>query len=296
MLKRVALFIATNLAVVLVLTIVLRLLGVDQILDESGTGINFDALLVLSLVIGFGGSFISLAMSKFMAKHATGAQVISEPRNATEQWLLATVQRQAQAAGIEMPEVAIYDAPDMNAFATGARRNSALVAVSTGLLRSMPKDEVEAVLAHEVSHVANGDMVTLALVQGVVNTFVIFLSRIVGHIIDRVVLKNERGYGIGYFASVLVAQLVLGILASTIVMYVSRQREFRADAGSAKLNGREPMINALARLAKGQPAQLPESLEAFGISGGKREGIQRLFMSHPPIPERIDALRKISYQ
>ena len=291
MFKRVALFIATNLAIVLVLSVVLRLLGVDRILDESNAGLNYEALLVLSLVIGFGGSFISLAMSKWMAKRATGAHVIEQPGNAAETWLLSTVQRQAQDAGIEIPEVAIYDSPDMNAFATGARRNAALVAVSTGLLRGMPKDEVEAVLAHEISHVANGDMVTLALVQGVVNTFVIFLSRVIGHVVDRVVLKNERGHGIGYFATVLVAQLVLGILASTIVMYVSRQREFRADAGSAKLNGREPMINALSRLASGAPAQLPESLEAFGISGGKREGIMRLFMSHPPIPERIEALR-----
>ena len=295
MFKRIALFIATNLAVILVLSVVLRLLGVDRILDESGTGINYEALLVLSLVIGFGGSFISLAMSKFMARHSTGAKVITEPRSAAESWLLATVERQARQAGIDTPEVAIYDSPDMNAFATGARRNSALVAVSTGLLRNMPKEEVEAVLAHEVSHVANGDMVTLALVQGVVNTFVIFLSRIVGHIVDRVVLRNEQGYGIGYFVSVIVAQLVLGILASTIVMWVSRQREFRADAGSAAINGREPMINALARLERGMPAELPESLEAFGISGGKREGIRRLFMSHPPIPERIEALRKQQY-
>ena len=292
MFKRIALFIATNLAVILVLSIVLRLLGVDRILDESGTGLNYEALLVLSLVIGFGGSFISLAMSKFMAKHSTGAQVITQPRNAAETWLLSTVERQARAAGIDTPEVAVYDSPDMNAFATGARRNNALVAVSTGLLRNMPKDEVEAVLAHEVSHVANGDMVTLALVQGVVNTFVIFLSRIVGHVIDRVVLRNESGHGIGFFVSTLIAQVVLGILASTIVMYVSRWREFRADAGSAEINGRQPMINALERLKGGMPAALPESLEAFGISGGKPQGIRRLFMSHPPLDERIAALRQ----
>ena len=191
-----------------------------------------------------------------------------------------------------MPEVAIYPSPDMNAFATGARRNAALVAVSTGLLQSMPRDEVEAVLAHEVSHVANGDMVTLALVQGVVNTFVVFLSRVVGHVIDRVVLRNEQGYGVGYFVSVLVAQLVLGILASTIVMWVSRQREFRADAGSAELNGAQPMIRALTRLQRGAPAHLPESLEAFGISGSERHGFQRLFLSHPPIPDRIAALQR----
>lgn len=295
MFKRVVLFIATNLAVILVLSVVLRLLGVDRILDESGTGINYEALLILSLVIGFGGSFISLAISKWMAKRATGARVIERPSNATESWLVSTVQRLSQQAGIEMPEVAIYDAPDMNAFATGARRNSALVAVSTGLLRGMDKDEVEAVLAHEISHVSNGDMVTLALVQGVVNTFVIFLSRIVGHIVDRVVLKNDRGYGIGYFVSVIVAQLVLGLLASIIVMWVSRWREFRADAGSAQLNGREPMIRALSRLDRsGRPAALPENLEAFGISGRKGTGFKRLFMSHPPIAERIAALQSLA--
>ncbi len=293
MFKRVALFIATNLAVILVLSVVLRLLGVDRILDESGAGINYEALLILSLVFGFGGSFISLAISKWMAKRTTGAQVITQPSNATESWLLATVERQARQAGIDTPEVAVYDSPDMNAFATGARRNSALVAVSTGLLNGMPKDEVEAVLAHEVSHVANGDMVTLTLVQGVVNTFVIFFSRIIGHFVDRVILRNEQGYGIGYFAAVITAQLVLGILASTIVMWVSRQREFRADAGSAKLNGREPMINALARLERGQPGELPEALQAFGISGGGKKRFARLFMSHPPIPERIEALRRL---
>ena len=293
MFKRVALFIATNLAVSLVLSIVLRLLGVDSILDERNVGINYEALLILSLVIGFGGSFISLAISKWMAKRSTGARVITQPSNAAESWLLATVERQARQAGIQTPEVAIYDAPDMNAFATGARRNSALVAVSTGLLQGMPKEEVEAVLAHEVAHVANGDMVTLALVQGVVNTFVIFLSRIVGHFVDRVILRNEQGYGIGYFVSVIAAQIVLGILASTIVMWVSRQREFRADAGSAKLNGREPMINALARLERGQPGELPEALQAFGISGGGKKSFTRLFMSHPPIPERIEALRRM---
>ena len=293
MFKRIILFLATNLAVLLVLSVVLRLLGVDRILDESGSNINYEALLVLSLVIGFGGSFISLAMSKWMAKRSTGARVITQPANSTESWLVSTVQRQAQAAGIGMPEVAIYDAPDMNAFATGARRNSALVAVSSGLLRGMQKDEVEAVLAHEVSHIANGDMVTLTLVQGVLNTFVIFLSRIIGHFVDRVILKNERGYGLGYFAAVIAAQLLLGILASIIVMWVSRQREFRADAGSAQINGREPMIRALARLDRGSPAHLPESLEAFGISGRKGAGLKRLFMSHPPIPERIEALQRI---
>ena len=291
MIKRVALFVATNLAVLVVLSIVLRLLGVDRILDESGTGLNYEALLVFSAVIGFGGSFISLALSKWMAKRSTGAQVITQPRNDAEAWLLSTVTRQAQQAGIDTPEVAIYDSPDMNAFATGARRNSALVAVSTGLLRGMSRDEVEAVLAHEISHVANGDMVTLTLVQGVLNTFVIFLSRVVGHVVDRVILKNERGMGIGYFVSVLVAQVVLGILASIIVMWVSRRREFRADSGSANLNGREPMIRALQRLETSVPGQLPQEMQAFGISGGK-SGLMKLFMSHPPIPERIEALRQ----
>jgi heat shock protein HtpX len=229
-------------------------------------------------------------MSKWLAKRSTGARVIVSPSNNVESWLVNTVQRLARDAGIETPEIAIYNSPDMNAFATGARRNSALVAVSSGLLQGMQRDEVEAVLAHEVSHVANGDMITLALVQGVVNTFVIFLSRIIGHIIDRVILKNERGYGIGYFVSVIAAQMVLGVLASIIVMWVSRQREFRADAGSAKLNGKRSMINALARLNRGAPAGLPESMEAFGISGRQGQGLRRLFMSHPPIAERIAAL------
>ena len=291
MFKRIALFIATNLAVILVLSIVLRLLGVDSILDEQQVGIDYQSLLILSAVIGFGGSFISLAISKWMAKRSTGAKVITQPSNEAESWLISTVQRQAQQAGIDMPEVAVYDAPDMNAFATGARRNSALVAVSTGLLRGMKKDEIEAVLAHEISHVANGDMITLTLIQGVVNTFVIFLSRLVGHFVDRVILRNESGHGIGYFVSAIAAQIVLGILASTIVMWVSRRREFRADAGSAKINGREPMINALARLESGAPSQLPEAMRAFGIAGGK-PGIMKLFMSHPPISERIEALRR----
>ncbi len=293
MFKRIALFLATNIAIVLVLSIVLRLLGVDSVLDERGVGIDYEALLILSLVIGFGGSFISLAMSKWIAKRSTGARVIEQPSNAVESWLLATVERQARESGIKTPEVAIYDAPDMNAFATGARRNAALVAVSTGLLRGMQRDEVEAVLAHEVSHVANGDMVTLTLIQGVVNTFVIFLSRIIGHIVDRAVFRTERGYGPGYFISVLVAQLVLGILASMIVMWVSRRREFAADAGSAKLNGREPMIRALKRLEGNRVAALPESLEAFGIAGGRSRTLTRLFLSHPPIPERIAALQRI---
>ncbi len=292
MFKRIALFIATNLAVILVLSVVLRLLGVDRILDESGQGINYEALLVLSLVIGFGGSFISLAMSKFVAKYTTGAKVITQAQNSTESWLLATVERQARQAGIDTPEVAIYDSPDMNAFATGMRRNASLVAVSTGLLQNMSKEEVEAVLAHEISHVANGDMITLALVQGVVNTFVVFAARIVCHLVDRAVFRSD-GYGPGYFISTIVAQIVFGILATPIVMWVSRQREFRADAGSAQLVGRQPMINALQRLQQNIPSQLPKEMKAFGISGEKANGLARLFMSHPPIEERIAALQKI---
>ena len=290
--KRIALFIMTNLAVLLVINITLRLLGVDRVLDESGA-INFNKLLVMSVVIGFLGSIISLLMSKWSAKRMVGAQVISNPIDPTERWLLATVTAQAQAAGIGMPEVAVYDAPDVNAFATGWNRNNALVAVSTGLLHNMSRDEIEAVLAHEISHVANGDMVTLALIQGVVNTFVIFFAKLFGILVDRVLLKNDgrNGPGIGAFVAEIVAQLVLGVLASMIVMWFSRQREFRADAGAATLAGRNKMIAALERL-KGnhEPAALPEKIAAFGISGGK--GFSRLFMTHPPLDERIAALRE----
>jgi len=292
MFKRIALFLATNVAVILVLSIALRVFGVESYLADQGSSLNVEALLIFSAVFGFGGALISLAISKWMAKRATGAQVITQPQNEAESWLLNVVERQARQAGIEMPEVAIYPAADMNAFATGARRNAALVAVSTGLLQSMPRNEVEAVLAHEISHVANGDMVTLTLVQGVVNTFVIFLSRVVGYFVDRVILKNESGHGIGYFVTVIFAQIVLGILASTIVMWVSRRREFRADAGSADLNGNQPMIRALERLGRGRPAELPEQLAAFGISGGRADGFKKLFMSHPPIAERVAALQR----
>jgi heat shock protein HtpX len=287
--KRIFLFILTNLAVVAVISITLRLLGVDRWVSETGA-IDFNALLVLSAVIGFSGSIISLLMSKWSAKRMVGAQVIEQPSDPTERWLVETVRRQAQAAGIGMPEVAIYDAPDVNAFATGWNRNSALVAVSTGLLHSMSKDEAEAVLAHEVSHVANGDMVTLALIQGVVNTFVIFFAKLFGYFVDRVLLKNERGPGIGAFVAEIVAQLVLGVLASMIVMWFSRQREFRADAGGATLAGREKMISALERLKiNHEQATLPEQMAAFGISGG--HAFARLFMTHPPLDERIEALR-----
>jgi heat shock protein HtpX len=289
--KRVVLFLATNIAVLVVLGIVLQLLGVDSLLDEQGVDLDLQALLIFSAVYGMGGSFISLAISKWMAKRATGAQVIREPRSQAEMWLVETVGKHAKGAGIAMPEVAIYDSPDPNAFATGARRNSALVAVSTGLLRGMNKDEIDGVLAHEVSHVANGDMVTLALVQGVVNVFVIFFARVIGHFVDRVVFKTERGYGIGYFVVSILAQIVLGILASTIVMWFSRQREFRADAGAARLAGANRMVAALERLKGGSNEPLPDQLNAFGITGGVRGGLAALFASHPPLDERIARLR-----
>jgi len=289
--KRILLFLATNLAIIVVLSISLRLLGFERILDEQGVGLDLNSLLVFAAVFGFGGSLISLATSKWTAKRLTGAQVIEQPRNATEIWLIETVRRQAKQAGISMPEVAIYDAPEVNAFATGASRNKALVAVSTGLLRSMTQDEAEAVLAHEVSHVANGDMVTLALIQGVVNTFVIFLSRVIGHLVDRVVFKTERDHGPAFWVTAIVAELVLGILASIIVMWFSRQREFRADRGGANLAGREKMIAALERLAAGHTAPLPDQMAAFGIVGGIGGGLKRLFMTHPPLEERIAALK-----
>jgi heat shock protein HtpX len=289
--KRVLLFLATNLAILVVLSITFQLLGIDSLLEQSGGGLNMTAVIIMAAVLGMGGSFISLLMSKWMAKRATGAQVIEQPQTATERWLVDTVRRQAEQAGIGMPEVAVYDGPEMNAFATGFDRDHALVAVSTGLLNGMQRHEVEAVLGHEVSHVANGDMVTLALIQGVVNTFVIVLSRVVGHVVDKAVFKTERGYGPAFYVTSIVAQLVLGILASMIVMWFSRQREFRADAGGARLAGAGSMIGALERLAAGHSAPLPDQMAAFGISGGMGAGLKRLFMSHPPIEERIAALR-----
>jgi len=286
--KRIVLFLITNLAVVLLLSIVLRLTG----LDRMAAGGNLFGLLAFAAVFGFGGALISLALSKWMAKRATGARVIEAPANATERWLIDTVARQAQAAGIGMPEVAIYDAPDMNAFATGMNRNKALVAVSTGLLNNMTQDEAEAVLAHEVSHVANGDMVTLALIQGVVNTFVIFAARIIGRIVDRAVFRTENGNGPAFWITTFVAELILGILASAIVMWFSRQREFRADAGSASLVGRDKMIAALERLGRNREPELPDQLRAFAIAGGPARGLRLLFMSHPPLEQRIEALRR----
>ena len=291
MFKRIGLFLITNLAVVFVLSITAQLLGVNRWLTANG--LNLGGLLMFSLLFGFGGAFISLAISKWMAKRSTGARVIDEPRNATERWLVDTVARQAQAAGIGMPEVAVYEAPEINAFATGMSRNSALVAVSTGLLNSMSKDEAEAVLGHEISHVANGDMVTLTLIQGVVNTFVIFVSRVVGYVVDRVILKNDgRNTGIGFFVATMVTEVLLGIVASMIVAWFSRRREFRADAGGASLAGREKMVGALQRLKQAyEPATLPEGLQAFGISGGGHGGLKALFLSHPPLDDRIAALR-----
>ena len=290
--KRILLFVATNAAVLLLLSVTMQLLGIEGILDEQGVALDLNSLLVFSAVLGFGGSFISLAISKWSAKRMTGAQVITQPRNDVESWLLNTVKRQSDQAGIKKPEVAVYDAPEMNSFATGARRDAALVAVSTGLLRQMRREEVEAVLAHEVSHVANGDMVTMTLLQGVMNTFVIFLSRVVGFFVDRVIFKTERGFGPGYFISSIVAQILLGILANTVVMAFSRYREFRADEGGASLSGRGNMIAALQRLQTGKPAELPAQLAGFGISGGIGQGLARLFMSHPPLEDRIKALQQ----
>ena len=287
--KRILLFLATNIAVLAVLSVSMRLLGIDQYMASSGQDVG--GLLVFAAILGFAGSLISLAMSKYIAKKSTGARVITQPANAEEAWLVATVRRLATQAGIGMPEVAIFDAPEVNAFATGARRDSALVAVSSGLLRTMKQSEVEAVLGHEISHVANGDMVTLTLIQGVVNTFVIFLSRIIGRFVDQVIFKSERGHGPGFFITVMVAQLVLGVLASIIVAWFSRQREFRADAGGAKLAGRQNMVAALEGLQRAhEPAALPDGMQALGISGGPGR-FGRLFMTHPPLPERIAALR-----
>jgi heat shock protein HtpX len=289
--KRIGLFLITNLAILLLLSFTARILGVDRILTANG--LDLGALLAFAAVWGFGGSLIALAISKWSAKMMVGAQVIESPSNPTERWLMETVRRHAQLAGIGMPEVAVYEAPEINAFATGANRNRALVAVSTGLLQNMTPDEAEAVLGHEISHVANGDMVTLALIQGVVNTFVIFLARVIGYLVDRVVLKNDRdSVGIGYWVTSIAAEIVLGVLATIIVMWFSRRREYRADAGGAQLAGREKMIAALERLkAAYEPPTLPDQVKAFGISGRQAGGLTQLFMSHPPLDDRIAALR-----
>ncbi|HEY8095461.1 MAG TPA: protease HtpX [Methylobacter sp.] len=288
---RIFLFLATNVAIMVVISIVFNLLGLSGTLDAQGINLDLNALLVMSAIIGMTGSVISLAMSKWTAKQAMGVQVIEQPQNTTEQWLIAIVSKQAQQAGIGMPEVGIFQAPEANAFATGMNRNSALVAVSTGLLQHMSNDEVEAVIGHEMTHVANGDMVTMALMQGVVNTFVYFFASIIGHVVDRVILQNERGHGMGYFLAQMVAQIALGFLASMLVMWFSRYREFKADAGGANLAGRNKMISALRALQREyEPQDLPGQLAAFGINGSS---VKSLFMSHPPLEERIAALQTI---
>jgi heat shock protein HtpX len=289
--KRIFLFLATNLAVLVTLSVVASLLGVNRYITAQG--VDFGALLGFAAVFGFGGALISLAISKWSAKMATGAQIISTPRSPEERWLVETVQRQAAAAGIGMPEVAIFPAAEVNAFATGMSRNNALVAVSSGLLQRMTREEAEAVVGHEISHVANGDMVTLTLIQGVLNTFVIFIARAAGSFIDRVVFKNEDGPGVGYFVIHIVLEILLGILASIIVMWFSRQREFRADAGGAKLAGREQMIAALRRLqAVYEETHMPAKLTAFAISGNRKGGLAHLFASHPSLEDRIEALSR----
>lgn len=289
---RIALFLGTNIAVLVLISIVFTLFGIDGMLQQNGVDLDLNALLIFSGIVGMSGSFISLVISKWMAKRSMGVQLIERPANQTEEWLVSTVRRQAESAGIGMPEVGVFNSAQPNAFATGMNKNSALVAVSTGLLNNMEQGEVEAVLAHEVSHVANGDMITMTLIQGVVNTFVIFFSRVIGHFIDRVILKNPRGHGIGFFISSMIAQVVLGMLASVIVMWFSRWREFHADAGGAHLAGRDKMIAALRRLQSvHQPKDLPDEMAAFGIAGGLGGGLKKLFMTHPPLEERIAALQ-----
>jgi heat shock protein HtpX len=287
--KRIFLLVVTNIAVMVVLSLIIQVFGLDRALAQKG--LNVTGLLIVSAIFGFGGAFISLLISKWMAKRAMGVRVITNPANESERWLVNVVTQQAQAAGIGMPEVGIFDSPDPNAFATGANKNSALVAVSTGLLRNMRREEVEAVLGHEITHVSNGDMITLTLIQGVMNTFVFFLARVIGYIVDKVILKNERGSGIGYIATVIVAQIVLGFLAGMVVAWFSRQREYRADAGGAHLAGTNAMIGALEALKRvHSPTALPEQMKAFGINDAAPSGLQRLLMSHPPLDERIAAL------
>jgi heat shock protein HtpX len=287
--KRIVLFLLTNLAILLMVTIVARITGLDAWLARRGTSLA--ALLVLAAVFGFAGSLLSLAMSRWMAIRSLGVQVITQPSTGREQWLLETVGQLAQRAGVGMPEVGIFESPDPNAFATGPRRDHALVAVSRGLLADMSEPQIEAVLGHEITHVANGDMVTLALIQGVVNTFVVFLSWIIGNIVDRSILRDDQGRGLGYMATVWITQLVLGLFATMLVMWFSRRREFRADAGGARLAGRDRMIAALERLKLAHDQPLPAHMDAFGISGGEDSPWLRLFMSHPPLDERIAALR-----
>ncbi|MBT6224082.1 MAG: protease HtpX [Cryomorphaceae bacterium] len=294
--QRIFLFLITNIAIMVILSITLRILGVESLLMQNGSDLNINALVIFSGVFGFGGAFISLAISKWMAKRMTGAIVISSPKNNMEKWLIKTVKNQSEIVGIKMPEVAIFPSNQMNAFATGATKNNALVAVSQGLLDNMTQGEIEAVVGHEMSHVANGDMVTLTLIQGVVNTFVIFFSRVIGHVVDRVILKNQRGYGIGYFVTTIFAQVILSILASIIVMYFSRKREYIADTGGADLAGHQNMINALKRLGKKEPEPLPEQLAAFGIGEKPKSNRSQLWSSHPPLKDRIKALEKRAQQ
>lgn len=290
---RILLFIATNIAILFVLNITLTVLGVEHMLHQTGAGINVTGLLIFSAAFGMIGSFVSLALSKTLAKRSMGVKIITEPTSATERWLFDIVLRQSREAGIKMPALGIFPSSQPNAFATGMFRNNALVAVSRGLLNGMEKDEVEAVLGHEISHVANGDMVTLALIQGIVNTFVIFFSRVIGHFVDRVVFKS-RGYGPGYFIAVIIAQIILSILASVIVMWFSRRREFRADYGGAALAGRDKMIAALRRLQKmSEPESLPDEFASFGINGKFGGGFRKLFASHPPLETRIQALQAV---
>ena len=292
--SRIFLFVATNMAVMALIGIVFQLLGIQGLLAENGVDLNLQAVMVMSLLVGFSGSIISLFMSKSMAKRSMGVHVIEQPANNAERWLVDTVYRQADRAGIGRPEVGIFESPQPNAFATGANRNAALVAVSTGLLNNMTQDEVEAVLGHEVSHVANGDMITMALIQGVVNTFVMFLSTVIGHVVDRVVFKTERGHGPAYYVTSIIAQLLLSVLASIIVMWFSRRREFRADQGGAELAGREKMIASLRRLQQAHdPEDLPDQMAAFGIAGGVGSGLKALFLTHPPLEQRIAALENM---
>ncbi len=285
---RILLFLGTNVAILAVLSLTMRILGVDQMLAQQGGGLNLNALLIMSAVIGFTGSFISLFASKWMAKRSMGVKVIEQPVSATDRWLMETVARLSREAGIKMPEVGVFPSTSPNAFATGWNKNDALVAVSVGLLQHMNADEIEAVLGHEISHVANGDMVTLTLIQGVVNTFVVFFSRIIGHIVDRAVFNTREGYGPAYWITSLAAQFILGILAMMIVAWFSRWREFHADAGAARLTGKQKMIAALQRLQQSQPEPLPDEMAAFGIAGG---GLHELFASHPPLEKRIEALQ-----
>ena len=291
---RILLFLATNLAVVLIASITLSLFGFNGFMAANGVDLNLNQLLIFCAVFGFAGSLFSLFISKWMAKMSTSTQIISQPRTRHEQWLLQTVEELSRDAGIKMPEVGIFPAYESNAFATGWNKNDALVAVSQGLLERFSPDEVKAVLAHEIGHVANGDMVTLALVQGVVNTFVMFFARIIGNFVDKVIFKNEEGQGIAYYIATIFAELVLGFLASAIVMWFSRKREFRADEAGARLAGTSAMIGALQRLRseQGLPVHMPDTLNAFGINGGLKQGFARMFMSHPPLEERIDALRR----